>query len=276
MIPFLKVQSIGNDFVLVDERDTDGNLSDLAIRMCARHTSIGSDGLLVVRPVDRGRLILRMFNPDGTEDFCGNGLRCAAVYAREENWVDSEFVIDHHGREVRASVEGSRATTVLGRATFRAADVPWGGPDQADESWFMRELSAWQWTGPVSLVSTGSTHTVILCDELPDDIVVSRLGSAIEHHPMFPERTSVIWAKRLLSDHLQLRIWERGVGETWGCGTGSSAAAVVAARADGIEGPRRIRVDNPGGTVFVSFAGWQNEISIEGDAFRVYSGVFSR
>lgn len=276
MIPFVKVQSIGNDFVLVEERHTSGNLGTLAIQMCARHTSIGSDGLLVVSPIDGARISMRMFNPDGTEDFCGNGLRCAAVYAYEEGWVSSPFVIEHFGRDVAATVHGSRATTVLGRASFRGADVPWGKPDQADEEWFDRELSALQWSGRASLVSTGSTHTVIMVDELPDDLTVKRLGAAIEHHPIFPIRTSVIWGKRHNADHLQLRIWERGVGETWGCGTGSSAAAVVAARLDGVLGPRELQVDNPGGTVFVRFQSWTDEISIEGDAFRVYSGAFSR
>lgn len=274
LIPFAKVQSVGNDFVLVEARHAGEDLSSLALRMCARHTSIGSDGLLVVEPIDRNRMRMRMFNPDGTEDFCGNGLRCAAVYAAEEGWVDpSRFVIEHYGREVPSRVEGARATTVLGKASFRAHDVPWGTEAQADEEWFQRELSCGTWAGLATLVSTGSTHTILLVDELPDDLTVCRLGSQLEHHPIFPQRTSVIWAQRIGHDHLKLRIWERGVGETWGCGTGSSAAAVTIGRIDGA-GPRRIRVENPGGTVWVSFCDWSNDISAEGEAFRVYSGEF--
>lgn len=276
MIPFVKVQSIGNDFVLIETPGED-DLSSLAVRMCARHTSIGSDGLLVVEPVDRHRLHMRMFNPDGSEDFCGNGLRCAAVYAAEQGWVDAEreFTIHHFGRDVRCLVDGNQASTVLGRATFRAAEVPWGTLSQADEEWFDREIEAGGWIGSASLVSTGSTHTVIFVPELPDDETVAKVGSALEHHPIFPSRTSVIWVHRIVSDHLQIRIWERGVGETLGCGTGSSAAAIVEARRDGRAGPRTIRVDNPGGTVRVSFDGWDQPISISGEANRVYSGRFA-
>jgi diaminopimelate epimerase len=274
LIPFVKVQSVGNDFVLVEARHAGDDLSSLAIRMCARHTSIGSDGLLVVEPLDPLRIRMRMFNPDGTEDFCGNGLRCAAVYAAEEGWVDpAGFVIEHFGRDVPSRVEGARATTVLGRASFRAGHVPWGTEAQADEEWFQRELSAGSWSGLATLVSTGSTHTILLVDELPDDLTVSRLGAQLEHHPLFPQRTSVIWAKRVGEDVLKVRIWERGVGETWGCGTGSSAAAVTVGRMDD-RGARRIQVDNPGGTVWVSFTDWTGDISAEGEAFRVYSGEF--
>jgi diaminopimelate epimerase len=275
LIPFVKVQSIGNDFVLI-EHPGEIDLGSLAVRMCVRHTSIGSDGLLVLRPVDRHRFEMRMFNPDGSEDFCGNGLRCAAVYAAEQGWVDAEreFTIEHYGRNVRCMVEGNRASTVLGKATFRAAEVPWGTEAQANDEWFDREIEATGWAGPVSLISTGSTHTVIFVTELPDDDTVAKVGAALEHHPIFPIRTSVIWVKRIVSDHLQIRIWERGVGETLGCGTGSSAAAVVEARRDGRAGPRTIRVDNPGGTVRVSFDAWDGEIGITGEAFRVYSGEF--
>lgn len=274
MIPFVKVQSVGNDFVLVEARHAGDDLASLALRMCARHTSIGSDGLLIVKPIDRTRIMMRMFNPDGTEDFCGNGLRCAAVYADEEGWVDpSGFVIEHFGRDVPSRVTGSSARTVLGKASFRAADVPWGTEAQANEEWFQRELSSGTWAGPATLVSTGSTHTILLVDELPDDLTVSRLGAQLEHHPIFPQRTSVIWAQRIGNDHLKLRIWERGVGETLGCGTGSSAAAVTMGRLDS-SGPRRIRVDNPGGTVWVSFTDWNADIEVEGDAFRVYSGEY--
>src|SRR5688572_28569977 len=105
-IPIAKVESVGNDFVLVEKGDLpfkdEESLRLFAIKVCERRFGVGSDGLLVIAPNTEHRtpntISLRMFNPDGTEDFCGNGLRCAAQYAHEKGWVGDEFTIDHQGR----------------------------------------------------------------------------------------------------------------------------------------------------------------------------------
>jgi diaminopimelate epimerase len=121
-----------------------------------------------------------------------------------------------------------------------------------------------------SVLSTGSTHTVIPTAAIPDDETFASVSAKIEVDPKFPERTSVIWVQRVALKHIKIRIWERGVGETQGCGTGSSAAAVDLLRRTGDGGT--VQVDNPGGTVWVSAEAWNRELTIRGMATTVFAG----
>jgi diaminopimelate epimerase len=207
-----------------------------------------------------------MFNPDGSEDFCGNGLRCAARYAADHGWVGNEFAIHHFGRRVQVSVSGERVSTTLGVATFNPRDIPLA----RDSELFEGELSVGGEKLTVSSLSTGSAHTVIFVDALPDDERFFALSPLIETHELFPERTSVIWAQQVSPMALRLRIWERAVGETLGCGSGSSAAAAVLVRKLGRGG--EVTVENPGGTVQVSMGDWRSPITISGKAREVYVG----
>lgn len=271
VIPFVKVESIGNDFVLVDLSVLGQvSLSALAERLCARHLSVGSDGLLTVEQLGDDRISMRMFNPDGTEDFCGNGLRCAALYAFERRWVSEQFVIVHGAISVAAHVTGqvgSRSIeTVIGMATFDPAAVPHTNPTEL----FQQELEVAGESIRLSSLSTGSTHTIIPVNELPDEARFQKVSAALEHHPLFPERTSIIWVREDSDTDLKIRIWERGVGETLGCGTGSSAAAAYVSRARGTGGT--FNVHNPGGTVQVKLAAWDRPIAVTGTARMVFEG----
>lgn len=240
--PFWKTQALGNDFVLVHEDAVcSTKLADLATRVCKRHTGVGSDGLLVIGP----SLVLRMFNPDGTEDFCGNGLRCGAWHARNQAWASDSMVLTHLGVRVPATVEGPVVSVELGTPTFDPRFVPLD----------VRRHPAEMWMEPfhglrASAVSTGTTHLVALVDELPDDDTFTRVSSQIETDPLFPERTSVLWTRRGPGREAKLRIWERGVGETLACGTGNVAVAAVLTRLDGRGGV--FEIGNPGGTSHVT------------------------
>lgn len=267
MIPFAKVQSIGNDFVLVEESHLRGvNLAEVARQVCQRRFSIGSDGLLVLAPGDRSRFAMRMFNPDGTEDFCGNGLRCAARYAADRGWVGETFTIEHGGRDVAAQVDGRAISTTLGSASFAPHDVPHTWPHEL----FFGPVLLGGEERVLAALTTGSTHVVLPVEELPEDAEFVSVSKALEHDPRFPQRTSVIWM-RTDSDHvLSLRIWERGVGETLGCGTGSSAAAAAQARRLGRGGTYTVR--NPGGTVEIALDTWDGPITVRGEASVVFEG----
>ncbi len=277
---FWKVESIGNHFPLICLEDVAGatpeeittQLSDLSIAMCREHFSIGGDGLLAVG-MEGSDVRLRMFNPDGTEDFCGNGIRCAAQFVHEQGWVGETFNILHLDRTVPITINGGVIFTEIGTASYDPKDVPTNIQGELfNETIFAARVDDWSVVLQGSALSTGSTHVILPTGALPDDEGFVKISKMLEHDPRFPQRTSVIWAVRD-GDALKIRIWERGVGETFGCGTGSSAAAVDWMRRRGSGG--RIEVKNPGGSVWVSADTWHHPITIEGTAKTLFEGEFS-
>lgn len=289
-LPFWKLQSIGNDFPLVhmdDVRTALGLIRDqetpesetaalarLTVAICDRRFGVGGDGLLTLERGDGqgADVVLRMFNPDGTEDFCGNGIRCAAAHAHRLGWVGDTFVLRHRDKDVPIRIGDGRIKSVIGQADYTPDKVPvLGGPIFDGTVWSGMDSGA-----PLSLfgsaLTTGSTHVVIPTQALPDDGSFASVSPKIETDPKFPIRTSVIWSQEVAPMHLKLRIWERGVGETMGCGTGSSAAAADYLRRRGKGGT--VRVDNPGGTVYVTMSAWNAPIEVEGVAEAVYEGEF--
>jgi len=240
-IPVVKLEAVGNDFLLVEEQFAQeaGNWSDFAIRICNRPFGIGSDGLLVTGKSGKAAFRMRMFNPDGTEDFCGNGLRCAARYAFEKGYVsETRFEIEALGgavipAEIPSKETGARLVTItLPPPKFHPSEIPaLSGADELTAYPLTLEGRTWE----INAVNTGTTHTVIFVDTLPDDEVFLKHSPQIEYHSLFPERTSIMWCVVESRDRLKVRIWERGVGETFGCGTGASAVTVAARRAGKIE-----------------------------------------
>ena len=239
-LPFSKMQAVGNDFVVIEEAvwGATNDWAQAAIRLCNRHNGIGSDGLLVVCPSEVADLRMRMFNPDGTEDMCGNGLRCVVRWAFEHgSFVDgtdkpsgSVETLDgvrNVGLIVYEDSIVEEIWTEMAEPRFSPTDLP--SNISGYDTLIDFPLVVEQVKVVVSTINTGSTHTVIWSDALPNDETFLSLSPKIEHHSLFPERTSVIWAKPAHDNTLEVRIWERGVGETLGCGTGAVAVAVLAA-----------------------------------------------
>lgn len=265
---FWKVQSVGNDFVLVCENDL-LDYAKLAQQVSQRRFSIGSDGLLVVAKISESRIRLRMFNPDGTEDFCGNGMRCAGAFAKMQGWVNSNFIIEHHGNDVEASIDdNSLVRTISAPASFDPAVIPLA---RGTAPLMFEKLRVAGYDEMASAVSTGSTHTVLQCDALPNDEEFFAVGPALEHDPIFPERTSVIWAHQVDDTTLKIRIWERGAGETLGCGTGSMAAAAVFLKRE--ERGGKMVVANPGGDVTVEMKSAESPIVSSARAEILFTGT---
>lgn len=267
---FWKVEAIGNDFPLIHLDDFAGDLAQLSIATCDRRFGIGGDGLLGVRMED-GDLRLRMFNPDGSEDFCGNGLRCAARHAHSLGWVGRQFAMRHLDRRVATSIRDETVVTEMGLASYRPSDIPVRFAEDPENT-FDRVV----WTQDErefrgSSLTTGSTHTIIV-GALPDDATFQAVSQRMEEDSQFPDRTSVIWSETLGERRLRIRIWERAVGETLGCGTGSAAAAIDHLRRQGSGG--RVEVRNPGGSLWVSADAWDAPFSVEGEAIEVYDGMW--
>jgi diaminopimelate epimerase len=234
LLHFTKMQGVGNDFIVVDGRK-DGSLdwSTLALELCDRRLGIGADGLLVLETTHIADIRMRMYNPDGTPDVCGNGLRCIARYAVEHGIVtgDSLRIATFAGvREARVQRHAggtiTQVTVSMGHPRFDPLFIPMriaserviDYPLELDDG---LEL-------PITALSTGSTHAVTFVDALPEDAPFFAVSPQVEEHPLFPDRTSLMWCQVAGDQVLRLRIWERGAGETWGCGTGACAAVVAA------------------------------------------------
>ena len=273
-LPFTKMEAVGNDFVLIDEGGfPDETLSRLARRLCDRRYGVGGDGLLTLGPSDRADFRMRMFNPDGTEDHCGNGMRCA-VLAFVRPLPPGE------GREVALeTLAGVKRARVFWEGGRPLVEVEMGEPRFAPEELPMSvraervvdyPLDVAGETVPVTVVSTGTTHTVVFAGAGEVEEKFDRLSPLIGHHPLFPERTSVMWATVEGPERIRLRIWERGAGETLGCGTGA-CATMIAARLHGFVGDRAT-VASKGGELRV---GWSGEGSciLTGEAHEVFTGT---
>jgi diaminopimelate epimerase len=271
-----KMQALGNDFLLVDTAPPDEHdWAGLAEQLCSRHYGVGSDGLLYVAREPSGDLRYRMWNPDGTEDFCVNGLRCAArfVYDRKIVTTATFSVQAIRQRCEIAIVEGKNGQppsiqVQLGPPTLDPELVPIK-LDKPYSPVLDYPLEVLEKTFSINSVSTGVTHTVIFVDSEVSEQDFLRFSPAIEVDPHFPERTCVLWTKVESPEHLRIRIWERGVGETLGCGSGACAAAVVARLANRTDDS--VRVESRGGSVEVHYVPG-GDVRLTGSAEYVWEG----
>jgi diaminopimelate epimerase len=274
-LPFTKMQGVGNDFVVVDARGgTAADWPAVALNACDRRFGIGADGLLVIDYSDRADVRMRMFNPDGTEDFCGNGLRCVARYALDRSHGGKFLLIETMAGVRQATMDtsgGSPLITVeMGEPRFRPEELPMRVDQSPVQDY---PLTVGDQTVSVTVISTGTTHSIVFVDELPSDERFFRLSPQIERHPVFPERTSIMWTKVEAPARLRLRIWERGGGETFGCGTGACAAAVAAqthGRAEEV-----VTVASKGGELKIRYC-LDEQILMTGPADYSFDGVFSQ
>lgn len=269
------MQGVGNDFIVVDARASRPlDWAALAREVCDRRFGIGADGLLVIETSHIADIAMRMYNPDGTPDVCGNGLRCVARYVLEKsgNSASTLRIATLAGvRETelyRAPSGECHVTVDMGKPRFNPADIPMRvqGPAVMD---YPLEVDGE--TFPVTALSTGSAHAVLFVEELPDDSTFFRISPRIEHHHAFPERTSLMWTRVESSSRLQLRIWERAVGETWGCGTGACAAAVAAILHSFVRGP--VTVASRGGELVIDWKEGKT-IRMTGPAEYVFEGAY--
>ena len=235
---FAKLHGLGNDFLVVEPRQPldPAAAGDLARRMCDRHTGVGADGLLLLRvekedPPEAG---FRVFNADGSEaEISGNGLRCAAAYFAKYGAFKSPKVLFHTAAGDRPSEVLSANDPVfevrigLGAPSLAAKDIPFDD-GQSLARVVDYPLSVVRRTLPVTCLSMGNPHCSIFLDNFPSHSEWRGLGAEIETHPFFPARTNVEFVRVASRGEIEVRFWERGVGETLASGTGSAAAAAAA------------------------------------------------
>ena len=232
-----KIHSLGNDFLIIDEGDTPDlkEKEALARHICARHTGVGADGLLLISIQDKkkGLVNFRIFNADGTEpEVSGNGLRCAATYLYYAKKIESERIVfstNVGSREcefIERKHNQFKLKIEMGIPRFRSQDIPFDDGD-SHEKIVDYPLSIGQEVFPITLVSIGNPHCDIFFDRFPARIEWHQLGYEIEFHPFFPKRINIEFIRVLNRNEIEVLFWERGVGETLSSGSGSCAAAVA-------------------------------------------------
>jgi diaminopimelate epimerase len=270
---FEKWQALGNDYIVVEERNLPFPLTPRRVeRICAPHTGIGSDGILLLsEPEERGFVArLRIYNPDGSEaELSGNGAREAVLYLRRRGWTDNDsFSIQTAAGEMRPRITGPTTCTMdMGRAKLTSKDFPVGGDDGRGR------VEAAGRTFEFQHVSIGNPQCSIEI-ESRDELAVlplGEIGPPIEHSDLFPNRTNVSFWTRTGDGSISARIFERGVGETMSSGTGAIGAAVSAVLR-GLDSPVSVELD--GGTLEVE-VGEDMHVNLTGWAVPVYSGTLS-
>jgi diaminopimelate epimerase len=272
-IEFLKMQGLGNDFLVFDApaAAADAHLDSSRLRALAdRRTGIGFDqALMLENPRDAvSRVFYRVFNSDGTEvEQCGNGARCVAalLYARAPE-LGRDFAMGSLGGMVRARVADDGMVSVdMGAPDFDPRSVPMDAAAEAPRYTLHVDGADIE----IGAVSMGNPHAVIQVSDVKT-APLERFGPSIEKHPRFPKRTNVGFMQIVDRGHIRLRVYERGVGETLACGTGACAAVAVGRRHGLLDDD--VRVDLPGGTARVSWTAAGGHLWLTGPAATVFSG----
>ncbi len=270
-LAFTKMHGLGNDFIVFDAASPAALPSAAEIRRLGdRRTGIGFDQALVLEPPRRAGtdVYYRIFNADGSEvEQCGNGARCIArLVASRRGDLDHPLRMDSPGGIVNARLRADGLVAVaMGVPDFNPASLPFDAPAAAPS--YRLDTPA----GPVEIgaVSIGNPHAVIRVARV-DEAPVDSVGPAVENHPRFPRRVNVGFVEIVAPDHVRLRVFERGAGETQACGTGACAAVAVGRR----HGPlaEEVNVDVPGGRLVVRWPGPGEPIWLIGPAEAAYEG----
>ncbi|MBQ8401394.1 MAG: diaminopimelate epimerase [Clostridia bacterium] len=284
------MHGLGNDYIYIDRMyDSAGGstpalpddaMSALAKAMSPRHFSAGSDGVIFVcppqDPANHGRM--RMFNADGSEGkMCGNGIRCMGKFLYDRRYVpqdcrDIRIETLSGVKKLTLTVENGQCTgaaVYMGQAVFASGKIPVRWPEQQ----MIRQpvtIGGTEWQ--ITAVSMGNPHAVIFTDNI-ESLPLAEIGHRFEHHPLFPERVNTEFVRITDRTHLEMRVWERGSGETSACGTGACAAAAAAVLCGYCDAGVPVQIHLTGGVLTVTVSeDWQ--VTMEGPAETVYEGTW--
>lgn len=276
-VKFTKMHGIGNDYVYINcfEQEIE-NPSVLAIKMSPRRFSVGADGVILICPSDVADAKMRMFNLDGSEGkMCGNGIRCVGKFIYDNGIAHKDTVTVETLSGIKTLVITDKdgfadtITVDMGKAEFAPEKIP----ALADcESIIDTAITVDGQDYNITAVSMGNPHAVVFCDEI-DSLDLENIGPGFEHNEMFPEQVNTEFIRVIDENTLQMRVWERGSGETFACGTGACAAAVAAVVNGYCKHDSEITVHLVGGDLFISYK-TDGTVFMRGGATKVFDGIY--
>lgn len=274
---FTKMHGCGNDYIYVDLfTESVKDQSAAAIKLSDRHFGVGGDGVIYIQKGTNADFEMVMYNADGSRGaMCGNGIRCVARYVYDKGYTDkTEFTIESMGKVkyITLTLYESGAVSLIkvdmGAPILSAAEIP----VLSDESPIVnKEILCGGTVFNMTCVSMGNPHAVMFIDKSPRDFEVEKYGPLFENSPMFPDRVNAEFAHVIGRNEIEMRVWERGSGETLACGTGTCATA-VAAILNGVA-DNEITVHLLGGDLKISWSGNEaDSVFMTGPAEYAFTG----
>ena len=264
----------GNDYIYVNAfTESVSDPAAAAIRLSDRHFGIGGDGLVLIRPSEQADFFMDMYNADGSRsEMCGNAIRCVGKYVHDRGLTDKTVLTIETLAGIKTlwlTLENGSVRTVrvnMGHPRFHAHDIPVASNSHR---FFHQPVEVGGETWEIHAVNTGNPHGVIVCDD-PDALPLEQIGPVLEHHPYFPERANIEFIRVLDRRTIQMRVWERGSGETLACGTGACASVAIAVGLGLTDTNVDVRLK--GGTLHIDWDNVQEGMFMTGPAEFVFDG----
>ena len=277
MIRFTKMHGAGNDYIYINAIDScPANLPELSNEMSDRHKGVGSDGVVLIMPSDKADFRMRMFNADGSEgEMCGNASRCVAKYVYDKGLTSKRKIT----LETLAGIRVLEITKVVDEKV-REVKVDMGEPSFAPENIPTKSncevidmpISTSLGTLNLTAVGTGNPHGVVIMDSV-SDLDIDSIGPEIQNNELFPRKANIEFVRIINRNEIEMRVYERGSGETMACGTGACASVVATSRLGLTD--RRATVHLKGGDLQIHWAE-NNHVYMTGEAATVFEGEYER
>lgn len=268
IVNFIKMQGTGNDFVVIDAREKPIEITPkMAERLSHRRFGVGADQVLVIAPSGKADVRMRIFNADGSEvEHCGNGIRCLAKYVTQNGRSQKRLSVETLSGVQTVAIVKDRVRVDMGPPELEGEKIPVRSSGRV----IAKRFSVGDLVLEATCVSMGNPHVVIPVASV-DPFPVAEIGPQIENDPFFPNRTNVEFVEFVHRHQIKMRVWERGAGETWACGTGACAAVVAGVLLE--RSDRRVEVDLKGGRLDIEWDERTNHVFMTGPAEEVYRGV---